>query len=68
MNPDRFIKISQSEIVNIRKVKNFEIKLARTIGIVFENGEKTWASRSRVKYIKAMLKNTVKNIAKGGRE
>ncbi len=56
LNPDRFIKISQSEIVNIRKVKNFEIKLAGTIGIVFENGEKTWASRSRVKYIKAMLK------------
>ena len=38
LNPDRFIKISQSEIVNIRKVKNFEIKLAGTIGIVFENG------------------------------
>lgn len=56
LNSDRFIKISQSEIVNIRKVKNFEIKLAGTIGIVFENGEKTWASRSRVKYIKAMLK------------
>jgi len=56
LNPDRFIRISQSEIINIRKVKNFEIKLAGTIGIVFENGEQTWVSRSRVKNIKAILK------------
>lgn len=56
LNKDRFIRISQSEIINLRKVKKFEIGYSGTIGIIFENGDKTWASRSRVKDIKAILK------------
>ena len=56
LNPDRFIRISQSEIVNMRKVKQFEMKLVGTIGLEFENGEKTWVSRSSVKTVKAFLK------------
>ncbi|MBO4899006.1 MAG: LytTR family transcriptional regulator DNA-binding domain-containing protein [Lachnospiraceae bacterium] len=56
LNPDRFLRISQSEIMNIYKVKAFEFDKAGTIGIEFENGVKTWASRSRVKAIKEMLR------------
>ena len=56
LNPDRFVRISQSEIMNIYKVKAFEFDKAGTIGIEFENGVKTWASRSRVKAIKEMLR------------
>jgi DNA-binding LytR/AlgR family response regulator len=56
LNDDRFIRISQSEIVNLYKVKNFEFSKVGTIGIELENGEKTWASRSRVKAIKEVLK------------
>ncbi len=56
LNPDRFIRISQSEIVNMRKVKQFEMKLVGTIGLEFENGEKTWVSRSSVKAVKTFLK------------
>ena len=56
LNKDRFIRISQSEIVNMRKVKQFEMKLVGTIGLEFENGEKTWVSRSSVKTVKAFLK------------
>ncbi len=56
LNPERFLRISQSEIVNLYKVERFELSSAGTIGIVFENGETSWASRSRVKAIKALLK------------
>ncbi|MCR5211413.1 MAG: LytTR family transcriptional regulator DNA-binding domain-containing protein [Lachnospiraceae bacterium] len=57
LNPVRFIRISQSEIINIYKVKRFDISIAGTIGVEFENGTKTWASRSCVKQIKNILKN-----------
>ena len=56
LNPDRFLRISQSEVVNLYKVKCFDINIVGTIGIKFENGIKSWASRSRVKAIKAKLK------------
>ena len=56
LNPSRFIRISQSEIVNVYKVKRFDINMAGTIGVEFENGMKSWASRSCVKGIKKMLK------------
>ena len=56
LNPKRFLRISQSEIINLYKVKCFDIGIAGTIGVEFDNGMKSWASRSRVKDIKAMLK------------
>ena len=56
LNSTRFIRISQSEIINIYKVKRFDINIAGTIGIEFENGTKSWASRSCVKKIKEILK------------
>ena len=56
LNAKRFFRISQSEIINMNKVKCFDINIAGTIGIEFDNGIKSWASRSRVKAIKEMLK------------
>ncbi|MCR4590803.1 MAG: LytTR family transcriptional regulator [Lachnospiraceae bacterium] len=56
LNSKRFIRISQSEIVNLHKVKCFDINTVGTIGIEFDNGTKSWASRSRVRYIKELLK------------
>ena len=55
LNPDRFIRISQSEIINLYKVKRFDVNLAGTIGVEFDCGIKSWASRSRVKQIKEFL-------------
>jgi len=55
LNPSRFIRISQSEIINIYKVKRFDINIAGTIGVEFENGTKSWASRSCVKAIKELI-------------
>ena len=56
LNLSRFVRISQSEIINIYKVKRFDINIAGTIGVEFENGTKTWASRSCVKTLKSLLK------------
>lgn len=57
LNPTRFIRISQSEIINIYKVKRFDINIAGTIGVEFEDGTKSWASRSCVKAIKEILRS-----------
>ena len=59
LNSDRFLRISQSEIINLYKVKCFDINTVGTIGIVFENGERTWVARSRVKAIKDMIKKSM---------
>ncbi len=56
LNSERFFRISQSEIINLYKVKGFDVNISGTIGVEFENGVKTWASRSRVKDIKELLK------------
>ena len=59
LNSDRFLRISQSEIINLYKVKCFDINTAGTIGIVFENGDRTWVARSKVKAIKDMIKKSI---------
>ena len=59
LNPTRFMRISQSEIINLYKVKNFDFNLAGTIGVEFDCGVKSWVSRSRVKQIKALLKKSI---------
>ena len=63
LNPTRFLRISQSEIINLYKVKSFDFNLAGTIGVEFDCGIKSWASRSRVKQIKMLLKqNSIKGV------
>ena len=56
LNPDRFIRISQSEIINLYKVKCFKFDSAGTIGIELENGSRTWVARSRVRAVKEMIR------------
>jgi DNA-binding LytR/AlgR family response regulator len=57
LNPDRFLRISQSEIINLYKARCFKFDRAGTINIELENGDVTWVSRSRVKAIKNLIKN-----------
>ncbi|MBR5420313.1 MAG: LytTR family transcriptional regulator DNA-binding domain-containing protein [Lachnospiraceae bacterium] len=57
LNPTRFVRISQSEIINIYKVKRFDINISGTIGVEFENGTKSWAARSCVKAIKELIRS-----------
>ncbi len=63
LNASRFLRISQSEIINLYKIKSFDFNLAGTIGVEFDCGIKSWVSRSRVKQIKALLKqNSIKGV------
>ena len=56
LNPTRFIRISQSEIINIYKVKKFDINVSGKISVEFVDGSRTWASRSCVKAIREFFK------------
>lgn len=57
LNPGRFIRTSQSEIINLFKVKCFDVSLAGTIGVEFDCGITSWISRSRIKQVRKMLKD-----------
>ena len=55
LDKKRFVRISQSETINIRRVKNFDFSAAGTIGVELENGESTWVARRRMKDVRALL-------------
>ncbi|MBR4758588.1 MAG: LytTR family transcriptional regulator DNA-binding domain-containing protein [Lachnospiraceae bacterium] len=59
LDTERFIRISQSEIVNLYKVKSFDLSGNGTILIEFENGEKSWVARRCVKALREKLRNEV---------
>lgn len=50
-----FVRISNSEIINLKKVKSFDLSLAGTVCVQFKNGETTYASRRYVPQIKKKL-------------
>ena len=53
----KFLRISQSEIINICKVKNLDVSVIGTILIEFDNGIKSNVSRRYVKKVKDFFKN-----------
>lgn len=50
-----FIRISNSEIVNIKKIKSFDLSYTGTIGVVLSNGTSTFVSRRYMAKIKQAL-------------
>ena len=52
---EKFIRISNSEIVNLTRIKNFDLSYAGTIGVTLTNGETTFVSRRYVPKIKQAL-------------
>lgn len=52
---EKFIRISNSEIVNLKRIKNFDLSYAGTIGVTLTNGETTFVSRRYVPKIKQAL-------------
>lgn len=55
LNPNQFVRISNSEIVNLKKVKNFDLSFAGTICVELVNGTTTYVSRRYVSKIKTIL-------------
>ena len=55
LDSSRFIRISRYEIINIRKVKQYDFTLKGTLRIEFKNGLEAWASRRSIPAIRRML-------------
>ena len=55
LDNDKFVRISNSEIVNLKKVKGLDLSLAGTICMELENGEVSYVSRRYVSKIKKKL-------------
>ena len=55
LNPSQFVRISNSEIINLKKVKNFDLSLTGTIYVELMNGTITYVSRRYVSKIKKIL-------------
>jgi DNA-binding LytR/AlgR family response regulator len=51
-----FVRISKSEIVNFRQIRNLDLSLTGTIRVTMKNGYETYASRRNVAKIKEMLR------------
>jgi len=50
-----FIRISRSEIVNIRKIRSIDMSITGTIRLVMKNGYETYVSRRNVAKIRERL-------------
>lgn len=50
-----FVRISNSEIINLRKIRHFDLSLAGTICVTFHDGTVTYVSRRYVSKIKQVL-------------
>lgn len=55
LNPSQFVRISNSEIIHIKKVKNFDLSFSGTIYVELTNGTTTYVSRRYVSKIKKIL-------------
>lgn len=50
-----FVRISNSEIINLKKVNNFDLSFSGTICVSLSNGTVSYVSRRYVKQIKQVL-------------
>ena len=55
LDNDKFVRISNSEIVNLKKVKGLDLSFAGTICMELENGEVSYVSRRYVSKIRKKL-------------
>lgn len=55
LGENNFVRISKSEIVNIKKIKSLDMSMTGTIRITMKNGYETYVSRRNVSRIKEKL-------------
>ena len=55
LKPQHFVRISNSEIINLKKVRNFDLSLSGTICVTLSDGAATYVSRRYVSKIKQVL-------------
>lgn len=55
LDPYQFVRISNSEIINLKKVKNFDLSFTGTICVTLTNNTTTYVSRRYVSKIKKIL-------------
>ncbi len=55
LNSRYFVRISNSEIINLRKVNSFDLNFTGTICVKLSNGAATYVSRRYVSKIKKLL-------------
>ena len=58
LDSERFFRISQSEIINLYKVKSFDFNLKGTVSVELDNGQISWVARRIVKLLRDKLKNS----------
>ncbi|MBQ5545013.1 MAG: LytTR family transcriptional regulator DNA-binding domain-containing protein, partial [Clostridia bacterium] len=51
----KFVRISNSEIINLKKTAKFDLSIAGTIQVRLKNGQSTYVSRRYVSKIKEIL-------------
>lgn len=55
LDPHQFVRISNSEIINLKQVKNFDLNFTGTICVRLSNETTTYVSRRYVSKIKKIL-------------
>ena len=55
LNPSWFLRISRYEIVNLRKVRQFDFSISGTLRIDLKDGTEAWTSRRFIPAIKQRL-------------
>ena len=55
LDENAFVRISNSDIINLRKVKGFDLSFSGTICVTLSNGTVTYVSRRFVAKIKQLL-------------
>ncbi len=53
--PDVFLKINQSCIANMKKIRKFEVSFGGALLVIFQNGHRDYVSRRRLSAVKERL-------------